>query len=280
MTAETIYDTTDGVEEYAAMAEGYDGRTHVARLAQLLPPGADVLELGMGPGVDLDLLAKTFTVVGSDQSQAFLDRYARIRPGTELLKLDAVTIDTDRRFDAIYSNKVLHHLTTEELRRSFKRQAEVLRPGGLLLHGIWAGTSSEDHAGLHDQRYMPETIKAVVPASLEIAECRFYREMDNDDSLRIVLRLKQDSGDTQFAQGRRGRTARPFLGVEVRAGPRTWKQQMEAAPADMPGRSAAPSTRFERGRGHRRTSTDAMRLVRKQQVLRSNPSVGSTPPRV
>ena len=55
------------------------------------------------------MLAQTFVVTGSDLSQAFLDRYASIRPGADLLRLDAITIATDRRFDAIYSDKVLHH---------------------------------------------------------------------------------------------------------------------------------------------------------------------------
>ncbi|MGH1489873.1 MAG: class I SAM-dependent methyltransferase [Acidimicrobiales bacterium] len=152
MTTETMYDTADGVENYTAVAEGYDGRTHVNRLAELLAPGSTVLELGIGPGVDLDMLAETFTVVGSDRSQAFLDRYARLRPEIELLKLDAVTIDTDRHFDAIYSNKVLHHLTTEELHRSLQRQAEIIHPDGLLINGLWAGTTAEQYGELHDGR--------------------------------------------------------------------------------------------------------------------------------
>jgi len=125
------------IEDYTAMAEGYDGRTHVERLRQMLAPGSAVLELGMGPGVDLYMLAKTFAATGSDRSQAFLDRYALIQPEADLLQLDAATVDTDRRFDAIYSNKVLHHLTRHELRRSLERQASLRRPGGLLLHGLW-----------------------------------------------------------------------------------------------------------------------------------------------
>ena len=185
----SMYDTPDGVEQYAAMAEGYDGRAHIEALRGVLAPGSTVLELGIGPGVDLDMLAQTFTVTGSDLSQAFLDRYANTRPGADLLRLDAITIATDRRFDAIYSNKVLHHLTTDELRQSLERQAAIIRPGGILLHGLWAGTSADDHGGMHDQRYLPETLDDVVPATLKVVECDFYQEMSIDDSLRVVLRL-------------------------------------------------------------------------------------------
>ncbi len=188
MTDQTMYDTEDGVEEYVAMARGYDGRTHIERLDLLLPPGSEVLELGMGPGVDLDMLAQRYQAVGSDASQAFLDRYASTHPGAELLRLDAVTIDTTRRFDAIFSNKVLHHLTTEQLTRSLQRQAELLRPGGLLLHGLWAGTTTEDQHGLHSQDYTSDTFAAAVPSVLAVVECTPYREMSEGDSIRVVLR--------------------------------------------------------------------------------------------
>lgn len=192
----TMYETASGVEQYATMAEGYDGRIHVERLRGLLKSGAAVLELGMGPGVDLDMLAQTFAVVGSDRSQAFLDRYARLKPEAELLLLDAVTIDTDRHFDAIYSNKVLHHLAPEELQQSLARQAEIVGPGGLLIHGIWAGTTSESYDGLLDQRYTPDTLGALIPQSLDLIECVFYQEMAVDDSLQVLLRTEAGSSDT------------------------------------------------------------------------------------
>ena len=105
------YDSEENVQEYVEMAEGYDGRELVAVLARYLAPGATVLELGMGPGKDLALLAAHFQVAGSDSSRVFVDRYRRAHPDADLLLLDAATMDTDRRFDGIYSNKVLQHLT-------------------------------------------------------------------------------------------------------------------------------------------------------------------------
>ncbi len=188
MSSSSMYDTPEGADAYAKMADGYDGRTHIERLNKLLAPSSTVLELGMGPGVDLDMLANTFAVVGSDYSQAFLDRYATTHPDDELERLDAITIDTKRRFDAIYSNKVLHHLTSEELHQSLQRQAEIVRPGGLILHGLWAGTTATDHGGLHDTRYTPNTLATVVPDTLQITECEYYAEMHRNDSLRVILR--------------------------------------------------------------------------------------------
>lgn len=187
-----MYDTRNGVEEYVAMARGFDGTSHVERLKQMLPSGAALLELGMGPGVDLDMLARIFHVIGSDLSKAFLKRYANIRSGAELLCLDAVTIDTEMRFDAIYSNKVLHHLTPAQLQRSLIRQAEILRSGGVLLHGLWAGHEVETYQGLFSQQYSCGSFAALVPPVLELVECESYKEMSRGDSIRVLLRLKKE----------------------------------------------------------------------------------------
>jgi cyclopropane fatty-acyl-phospholipid synthase-like methyltransferase len=183
-----IYDNAEGVEQYVSMAEGHDGRAHVEVLGSLIPAGATVLELGMGPGKDFDMMSVTFDVVGSDNSQAFLDRYLTNHPGVELLLLDAVCIETDLTFDAIYSNKVLQHLTIEDLRQSLARQAELVPPGGILMHGIWAGTGDEDYEGLFVQYHTCDSFRALMPSELEMVECSPYAEMDPDDSLRVVLR--------------------------------------------------------------------------------------------
>ena len=70
-----FFDTEEGVRQYLEMAEGYDGRDLVATFEAHLPAGSSVLELGMGPGKDLDLLRSSFEVTGSDASKAFLDLY-------------------------------------------------------------------------------------------------------------------------------------------------------------------------------------------------------------
>ncbi len=96
------------------MADGYDGAELIALLRRYLPEGSSVLELGMGPGKDLDLFRQSYRVTGSDISRVFLDRYRKDHPEADLLLLDATSMDTDRTFDCIYSNKVLHHLSRPE----------------------------------------------------------------------------------------------------------------------------------------------------------------------
>jgi len=40
----------------------------------------------------------------------------------------------EKKFDAIYSNKVLHHLITNDSRTSIQKQKEILNPCGILFH--------------------------------------------------------------------------------------------------------------------------------------------------
>ena len=110
-----FYGEEETALQYIAMAEGDDGGELVEVLSTHLAEGANVLEIGMGPGVDLDLLNVHFQATGSDYSQFFLDRYRVAHPNSDLIQLDAVGLETERTFDCIYSNKVLHHLADEQL---------------------------------------------------------------------------------------------------------------------------------------------------------------------
>jgi 2-polyprenyl-3-methyl-5-hydroxy-6-metoxy-1,4-benzoquinol methylase len=67
------------------------------------------------------MLAETCKVTGSDLSEVFLKLYWKDHPHADTLLLDAVTINTDRTFDCIYSNKVLHHLSADDLQKSLER---------------------------------------------------------------------------------------------------------------------------------------------------------------
>ena len=180
------YNSEENVKAYIAMADGYDGADLVAVLKRYLPEGATVLELGMGPGKDLDLLRAFYTVTGSDTSQVFLDRYRKHHPDADVLLLDARHLGTDRAFDCIYSNKVLHHLTSAELAASFERQRAVLNEAGLLLHSFWYGTGEETVHGLRFTYYTEATLKAVLGDGFDVVALVRYEELDEGDSLYIL----------------------------------------------------------------------------------------------
>jgi trans-aconitate methyltransferase len=186
----SYYDSRENVEEYIKMADGFDGRALIARLKKYLPAGGSVLELGMGPGKDLDLLAESFRATGSDRSMVFLERYRRAYPQADLLRLDAVSLDTDRTFDVIYSNKVLHHLTQAELTESLRRQAERLNHNGLLLHTFWYGDKEESFSGLRFVYYTEESLKQMIGPEFRLVESERYTEMEDNDSICLILKKR------------------------------------------------------------------------------------------
>ena len=170
------------------MAEGYDGKALIEALKTYLPEGSTVLELGIGPGKDLDILNHSYTVTGSDTSHIFLDRYKQKHPDADVMFLDAKTLETRRTFDCIYSNKVLHHLTTSELQESFHRQYDVLNDDGLLFHSFWYGHKQEEHHGLLFVYYTEAELRNVIGEHFEILAIQRYTEMEENDSLYVVLK--------------------------------------------------------------------------------------------
>jgi len=182
------FDTEAGVDEYIRAAEGYDGSALIERLKAHLSNDSSVLELGMGPGKDLNLLNAHFQATGSDNSEVFVNRYLSQHPSSDVLVLDAIQIETSRKFDAIYSNKVLHQLTQEQLKISLASQHRVLTKDGLALHSLWHGTRCEKFGDMLSQQYTIKTFSQLLNGHFEIIESFKYAEMEPDDSLCLILK--------------------------------------------------------------------------------------------
>ncbi len=186
----TYFDDRKKVQEYIEMCEGVDGKELIDILKKHLKQGSTVLEIGMGPGKDLDILKKYYEVYGSDYSQVFLDIYKENNKDMELFLLDAITIDTKKQFDCIYSNKVLQHLTEKELEQSIKRQKEVLNDTGLLFHTFWRGDAEEVYDGLRFVYYEKEDLINFFQKSFQVIDINYYTEESDRDSIYIILQKK------------------------------------------------------------------------------------------
>ncbi len=182
------FDKEKNVKDYIEMVEGMDGRELIEILKRHLEKGSSVLELGMGPGTDLDILGGFYDATGSDLSAIFLDLYKKKHPEIELMLLDAETIETEKHFDGLYSNKVLMHLDKKSLMRSFERQMEILSLGGIALHSFWRGKGEEFFEELRFVYYELEDIESMLPDGLNVIESGLYAEEKEDDSFYIVLK--------------------------------------------------------------------------------------------
>ncbi len=184
----SFYHDGRNVENYIDMAKGYNGTLLIEKLKAYLEDGASILELGMGPGKDMDILLKDYDVTGSDESEIFVDLYKFKHPSAKVVKLDALKMDVENTFDCIYSNKVLMHLTKEEMVNSLKLQKKKLNDNGVLFHSLWKGDGKESYDGLLFVYYTEEEIRRMLGDDFEILKIGTYMEMEENDSLYIVLK--------------------------------------------------------------------------------------------
>lgn len=184
------YHTKDSVEEYISLAEDVNGARLIAKLKQHLPNGASLLEIGSGPGTDWKLLNADYLITGSDNSNEFLRHLQSTNPSGTFLELDAVTLQTNEKFDGIYSNKVLHHLKDAELKASIQRQHALLNDQGILCHSFWKGTGSEIFKGLFVNHHTEQRLTAFFEALFGVLVLEPYTEFEEGDSLLLIARKK------------------------------------------------------------------------------------------
>jgi cyclopropane fatty-acyl-phospholipid synthase-like methyltransferase len=172
------------------MVKDYDGTNLVNILREYLKENSTLLELGMGPGKDLDILKKYFKVIGSDSSQIFIKRYKKNHSESDIILIDAKDIRIKRKFDCIYSNKVLIHLTKEECNSSLKQQKKILNSKGLLFHTFWYGSKTEKIDDLLFTYYKEDDLIKMVEKYYDIIRIERYKEFKKDDSILLIIKNK------------------------------------------------------------------------------------------
>ena len=185
-----FYDIPENVDKYIDMCSGYDGSLIYSELQNFLKDGKTILELGSGPGLDLSILRRRYCVTGSDLSKEFISRLQKKYPGIPFLKINATDIDVEEKYDCIYSNKVLHHLTKSELINSLSGQAQALSPGGIIAHTFWIGDDSEEIEGLLFNYYGKDEILEIITEKYNIFSSMSYSEFEDSDSLLVIAGLK------------------------------------------------------------------------------------------
>ena len=133
------YPPRDSLEALHARAE----RSRFARLVhQAIPGDARILEMGCGTGQMCLYLARADRViVGADLTRASLQLGAAAALRFGLTQVHFVETDLHRpglkigSFDVVLSSGVLHH--TPNPRQSFARLAQLARPGGTIVLGVY-----------------------------------------------------------------------------------------------------------------------------------------------
>ena len=189
MTGE-YYKTKESVAEYIRLAEDVNGGELIEKLKAFLQPKSTILEIGTGPGTDWNILNEGYEVIGSDNSKEFLSHLKSKHPAGRFLELDAATLNTDEKFDGLYSNKVMHHLKDNELTNSIKRQYELLNPNGIICHSFWKGEGSEIFKGLFVNYHSENGLRMFFEEYFEILLIDIYAEFEEADSLLLIGKKK------------------------------------------------------------------------------------------
>ena len=104
------------------------------------------------------------------------------------MHLNAATLETDKRFDVVYSNKVLHHLSDAELAQSVERQHELLNANGVICHSFWAGEGSEEFKGMFVNYHNETAITKLLGQRFEVLYLERYQEFEASDSMLLIAR--------------------------------------------------------------------------------------------
>jgi len=108
----------------------------IAELAEILPAGARVLDLGCGTGVPASqlLIQRGFDVLGLDISEVQIERARGLVPDATFVQGDLVTWEAEpASFDAVVSLYTLIHVPLEDQRTLLPRVRRWLRTDGFLL---------------------------------------------------------------------------------------------------------------------------------------------------
>ncbi|KAF8106809.1 hypothetical protein N665_0131s0012 [Sinapis alba] len=114
----------------------------VAAFLESLPSGSVILDAGCGNGKYLGLNPSCF-FIGCDISNPLIKICSD--KGQEVLVADAVNLPYREEFgDAAISIAVLHHLSTENRRKSaIEELVRVVKPGGFVLITVWAAEQED-----------------------------------------------------------------------------------------------------------------------------------------
>lgn len=111
-------------------------------LAEALPAGAQVLEIGSGPGRDASLLESFgVTVHRSDATAAFVERLRDEDHTAEVLNV--IHDSLGGPYDAVMALAVLLHLDRDDLPGALRNIAAALAPGGRFLCSLMEGTGEQ-----------------------------------------------------------------------------------------------------------------------------------------
>ncbi len=180
-----IFNTEEFVKMYYEMLEGFDNTYVTDTFKKYIPKNCKVLELGFATGLDYFNLKESYDITLSDYSKAFIDAFYN-NHHIKAIQIDARDIQLEDKFDCIYSSKVLHVFTDEELCQSFTTQHKSLNENGYIFHTFWYNKQaiSDEHANRVNKTKLEKLLKGL----FKITKTIIYSEDSESDSLILIAK--------------------------------------------------------------------------------------------
>ena len=203
------------IETYNLHADSYEKKfmdfasytKRIKAFCDILPPGANVLDVGCGPGnVAKQLLASNqeFKILGIDLSSEMIN-HARanvISPQVEFRVEDIRNMGLEgSTYDAVIASFCLPHLTNEEAEKLIQDISKVLHEGGILYLSCMEGTKSgfettsfSSNDSIFFNYYSEEFIQKVLRKNgLKITELQrdVYLECDGSKTIDMFFMAKK-----------------------------------------------------------------------------------------
>ena len=132
--------------EWSALRPSAVRLHYLQRAIDLIPPGADVLELGCGAGIPMTReLAANRRVTGVDISATQIEMARRNVPAATFVQADMTALDfPPASFDAVVAFYSLTHVPRDEQPELIRRIRVWLRPGGVFIGSMGADASPDE----------------------------------------------------------------------------------------------------------------------------------------
>ena len=175
-------------------------KRYLDRLANSLPKGAKILDLGCGTGIPFDkyLVDLGFEITGVDFASNHISAARKNVPSAMYIESDFSKLDFGtQKFDAIIAFYSIFHIPRGEQQELFNKMSSLLVDGGLILVTL-ATSDSEDveenwtGARMAWSQYDPNKYKAMlVQAVFEITESEYEGQPGDEEYHWWVLAKKK-----------------------------------------------------------------------------------------
>jgi ubiquinone/menaquinone biosynthesis C-methylase UbiE len=125
----------------------------------------EVLDIGCGPGVDVDVFAEVgYDVTGVDVTPSFLREGSDRVPEAAFVRGDMRNLPfADASFDGLWASASFHHVPSADASPTLREYRRVLRPGGNLFVSTKRDEEvDDDDTERHFEYYQPQEFRGML----------------------------------------------------------------------------------------------------------------------